>query len=391
MDRFDAMQMFVRAIEKGSFSAVAKERGIGQPAVSKQISALEDELGTELIHRTSRSITLTEAGRDFYDSALHILDDFENATSRIGRGQTAPKGFIRVTVPPTFARLHMVSKLPAFFAAYPDMAVEMAASESPTTIVEDGFDLAIHSGDLPDSTLVARRFAQTMIILVATPQYLTRYGAPESPEELDRFRSVVYVERGSVQPWSFGSGQDAKRVIPTGVFRTSDIEQMRMGVLEHLGIAQAPAWLFAAELREGAVIRLLTAFERTVPILAVRPASRRLSTKVRIFIEHLEKTFAVCPQFNPRGAPNGETTRQKKERLTLQLESRRGQAIEASPQQAVNEYYDRHDQRRSQQHVEPPRIAGAADGARETRYRNNPSLEIKIFRRTPLLNGHKRV
>ncbi len=300
MDKFDAMQIFVRAIEKGSFSAVAKERGIGQPAVSKQISALEDELGTELIHRTSRSIALTEAGRDFYESALHILDDFENAASRIGRGQTAPKGIIRVTVPPTFARLHMVSKLPAFFAAYPDMAVEMAASESPATIVEDGFDLAIHSGDLPDSTLVARRFAQTTTVLVATPQYLTRYGAPQSPDDLNHFRSVVFVERGSVQPWSFGSGRDAKRVIPTGVFRTSDIEQMRMGVIEHLGIAQAPAWLFYAELREGTVIRLLTAFERTVPIFAVRPASRRLSTKVRIFIEHLEKTFALCSQFNPR-------------------------------------------------------------------------------------------
>jgi DNA-binding transcriptional LysR family regulator len=300
VDKFEAMQVFVRVVEKGSFSAVAKERGIGQPAVSKQISALENELGTELIHRTSRSIAMTESGRDFYKSALRILDDFESATSQIGRGQTSPKGLIRVTVPPTFARLHMVSKLPAFFAAYPDMAVEMAASESPTTIIEDGFDLAIHSGDLPDSTLVARRFAQTMTILVATPQYITRYGAPESPDDLHRSRAVVLVERGSAQPWNFGIGPSAKRVIPKGVFRTSDIEQMRMGVLEHLGIAQAPAWLFAAELREGTVIRLLTPFERTVPILAVRPASRRMSTKIRVFIEHLEKTFALCSQFNPR-------------------------------------------------------------------------------------------
>ena len=300
MDKFNAMQMFVRVMEKGSFSAVAKERGIGQPAVSKQISALEDELGTELIHRTSRSIVLTDAGRDFYESALRIVEDFENATSRIGRGQTAPKGVIRVTVPATFARLHMVSKLPAFFATYPDMAIEMAASGTPTRIIEDGFDLAIHSGELPDSTLVARRFAQTMIIVVATPQYIARRGSPESPDDLNRFQSVLFVERGSVQPWTFGSEQNSKRVIPTGVFRTSDIEQMRMGVLEHLGIAQAPAWLFAAELREGTVIRLLTAFERTVPILALRPASRRLSTKVRIFIEHLEKTFALCSQFNPR-------------------------------------------------------------------------------------------
>jgi DNA-binding transcriptional LysR family regulator len=139
-----------------------------------------------------------------------------------------------------------------------------------------------------------------MTVLVATPQYLARYGAPESPEDLNRFRSVVFVERGSIQPWSFGFGQDAKRVIPTGVFRTSDIEQLRMGVLEHLGIAQVPAWLFAAELREGTVVRLLTPFERAVPILAVRPASRRMSAKVRIFIEHLEKTFALCFQFNPR-------------------------------------------------------------------------------------------
>ncbi len=300
MDKFDAMQVFVRVVERGSFSVVSRELGIGQPAVSKQISALEEELGAQLIHRTSRSFSLTEAGRDFYESALRILDDFETATSRIGRGQTAPKGLIRVTVPPTFARLHIVSKLPAFFAAYPDMAVEMAASDSPSTIVEDGFDLAIHSGDLPDSNLVARKFAQTIIILVATPQFLTRHGAPESPEDLHRFRAVVFVERGSVQPWRFGTGHDVKRVAPAGVFRTSDIEQMRMGVLEHLGIAQAPAWLFAAELREGTVLRLLTPFERTVPILAVRPASRRLSTKVRVFIEHLEKTFALCSQFNPR-------------------------------------------------------------------------------------------
>jgi LysR family transcriptional regulator for bpeEF and oprC len=176
----------------------------------------------------------------------------------------------------------------------------MAASESPTTIIQDGFDLAIHSGDLPDSSLVARKFAQTMIILVATPQYFMRYGMPESPEDLRRFPAVVFVERGSAQAWTIGSGQNAKRIVPTGVFRTSDIEQMRMGVLEHLGIVQAPAWLFSAELREGTVLRVMTPYERTVPIAVIRPASRRIPAKVRIFIEHLEKTFALCSQFNPR-------------------------------------------------------------------------------------------
>src|ERR1700678_2878091 len=207
------MQVFVRVIERGSFSAVAKERGIGQPAISKQIAALEDELGTELIHRTSRSIALTEPGRDFYESALRILDDFENATSRIGRGQTAPKGLIRVTVPPTFARLHMVSKLPAFFAAYPDMAIEMAASESPASLIEDGFDLAIHSGDLPDSRLVARRFAQTLTILVATPQFLTRHSLPQSINELHSLPAIPFVQNGAVLAWEFSAAQ---RITPSG-------------------------------------------------------------------------------------------------------------------------------------------------------------------------------
>jgi len=105
-----------------------------------------------------------------------------------------------------------------FLLPTPTWLLKLAGSESPTTIIEDGFDLAIHSGDLPDSTLVARRFAQTMIILVATPQYLTRHGAPESPDDLHRFRSVVFVERGAIQPWSFGSGQDTKRVIPEESF-----------------------------------------------------------------------------------------------------------------------------------------------------------------------------
>jgi LysR family transcriptional regulator for bpeEF and oprC len=124
--------------------------------------------------------------------------------------------------------------------------------------------------------------------------------APASAEDVDRFRSVVFLEHGSVQPWTIGSGEEAKRVVPKGIFRTSDVEQLRMGVLEHLGIAQAPAWLFAAELREGTVVRLLRQHERMVPILAVRPASRRLSARVKVFTEHLEKTFALCTQFNPR-------------------------------------------------------------------------------------------
>lgn len=302
MDRFAAMEIFIRVVETGSFSAVAKERSIGQPAVSKQISALENELGTELLHRNTRSISLTEAGSEFYQSAQRILEDFESATSRIGRGQIAPKGLVRVAVPPSFARLHMVTKLTAFFNRYPEIAIEFGTCDSPATLIEDGFDLSIYSGDLPDSGLVARRFAQTLIILVATPQFVTRHGLPKSIDELRALPAIPRIEDGAVQPWEFGSEQQIRRFTPNGIFRTGDLEQLRMGVLEHLGIAQAPAWLFAAELREGTVLRLLTTFERVVPISAVRPAGRRAPARVRALMEHLEETFALCTQFNPRPA-----------------------------------------------------------------------------------------
>jgi LysR family transcriptional regulator for bpeEF and oprC len=300
MDRFGAMEIFVRVVETSSFSAVGKERGIGQPAISKQISALEAELGTELLHRNKRSISLTEAGREFYQSAQRILEDFESATSRIGRGQTAPKGLVRVAVSPSFARLHVVTKLAAFFHRYPDIAIEFGNCDTPATLIEDGFDLSIYSGDLPNSGLVARRFAQTLTILVATPQFITRHGLPRTIHELHALPAIPRVENGAIQQWEFGSGQEVQRFRPTGVFRTGDLEQLRMGVLEHLGIAQAPAWLFAAELREGTVLRLLQTYERTVPIFAVRPASRRAPARVRVLMEHLEEVFSLCTQFNPR-------------------------------------------------------------------------------------------
>jgi LysR family transcriptional regulator for bpeEF and oprC len=293
------MEIFVRVVETGSFSAVAKERGMGQPAVSKQVAALEAELGTELLNRNTRSISLTGAGTEFYDSAQRILEDFETATSRIGRSQTTPRGLVRIAVPASFARLHMVTKLAAFFDRYPEISIEFGTIESPAALIEDGFDLFIHSGDLPDSGLVARRFAQTLIVLVATPQYITRHGLPQTIDELRPLPALPFIENGGVQPWRFGSAQ----LTPSGVFRTADLEQLRMGVLEHLGIAQAPAWLFAAELREGTVLRLLTPHERSVPNSAVRSNGRRAPARVRVLMDYLEETFALCTQFNPRPIP----------------------------------------------------------------------------------------
>ncbi len=169
MDQIAAIRMFVRVVESGSFSAVAREAGLGQPAVSKQISALEAHLGAQLLRRTSRSLSLTEAGQDFYEAAVGLLDDLQEAESRVGRGQTAPSGLIRVTVAPVFASLYVMPHLPAFLARYPEITVEFVVTDRVLNLVEEGIDLAIHNGELKDSTLVVRRIATTPVVTVASP------------------------------------------------------------------------------------------------------------------------------------------------------------------------------------------------------------------------------
>jgi LysR family transcriptional regulator for bpeEF and oprC len=222
MDKFGAMEVFVRVVETGSFSAVARKHRIGQPAVSKLVFALETELGTELLHRNSRSVSPTEAGSEFYHSAQRILEDFESAASRIGRCQTAPNGLVRVAVPPSFARLHMVTKLAAFFEDYPEITVEFGTCESPASLIEDGFDLFIHSGDLPDSGLVARRFAQTLMVLVGTPRLVSSYGLPRSIDDLKSIPATPQIENGAVLPWEFGTGLDVRRFAPFGSLRCGE-------------------------------------------------------------------------------------------------------------------------------------------------------------------------
>lgn len=296
MDQLAAIRMFVRVVERGSFSAVARQAGVGQPAVSKQITALETQLGAQLLRRTSRNLSLTEAGQDFYESAVRLIGDLEAAESRVGRGQTAPSGLVRVTAAPVFGRLYVVPLLPAFFARYPDINVEAIVTDRVVNLVEEGVDLAIHNGELADASLVARKIATTPVITVASPEYLRIHGEPTSPSELERHCCVIFAPQGAPRIWRFqGKFQDIAHR-PSGSFRTNDAEQIRAAVLCHLGLAHAPGWLFAPEIASGEVRRVLRAYEPTpLAISAVRSTGRLLSTKVRVFIDFLAERFAQEP------------------------------------------------------------------------------------------------
>ncbi|WP_031362827.1 LysR family transcriptional regulator [Caballeronia sordidicola] len=296
MDRLDAMHLFVRVVERGSFSAVAREAGVGQSAVSKQIAALEAHLGAQLMRRTSRSMTLTDAGQIFYESALRLVDEFEAAESLVGRGQSAPSGLIRVTVAPVFGRLYIVPRLREFFARYPDISVELTGSGRNINLIEEGVDLAIRNGELADSNMIVRRIAMAPFATVATPAYLAVRGEPRTPTDLDAHACLIFAPLHEPLPWEFRDGSRSVLHHPRANFRTADAEQIRAAVLADLGLAHGPVWAFAPEIASGALRVVLADYAPgPLAISAVHPAGRRLPTKVRVFIDFLVEILASNP------------------------------------------------------------------------------------------------
>src|SRR6202045_964754 len=293
MDRLEGIKIFMRVVESGSFSAVARELGTGQPAISKQVAALEERLGAQLLMRTSRSLSLTEAGRDFYESAVRLISDFEAAEARIGSGPASPSGVVRVTAAPGFSRRYVVPKLPSFRARYPKVIVESLVSERMSNLVEEGIDLAIRNGALSDSSLIARKIGESAIIAVASADYLERRGEPKRPSDLDGHDGVIFVSQDGPRPWIFAGRAGPISYQVAAAFRSNDGEQLRAAVLAGLGVTQAPYWLFAADIRAGTVRRILRDHEPAkIPISAVRPASRRQSSKVAVFVDFLAELLA---------------------------------------------------------------------------------------------------
>ena len=293
MDQLESMRLFVRVVEAGSFSTVARALRITQPTVSKAIAALESRLGAQLLRRTSRKLSLTEAGREYYQSAMRLLGELDAVESRVTRGHASPSGLLRVTLPAGVARLHLVPLLPAFLSRFPDVDLDIDVSDRFVNLVEDGFDLAIRVGGLTDSTLIARQIAVGPRVTVATPAFLAREGEPRSPADLERFSCLPFTSQGAARPWVF-TGREGRTVVhPQGRVRANDAESIRAMVLADAGIAHAAGWLFAAELASGAVRSLLRDYlAEPATISVVYPDRRGLTTRARAFIDFLAEAFA---------------------------------------------------------------------------------------------------
>lgn len=297
MDRLDAMRLFVRLVESGSFSAVGREENIGQPSVSKQIAALEQYLGAQLVMRTSRQVSITDAGQTFYRCAKQLMDDFDAAESSVGERHHAPHGLVRLSVAPAHGRLCITPLLPEFLQRYPEVSVEISVSEQAVDLVAQSIDLAIRHGTLSDSSLTARKLSSTPMVLVASQLYLDRHGEPTRPSDLDQHLGVVFAKGRERRPWLLKQGKEMKAYVPRGVIYTGDGEHSRAAVLAGVGIAQGPLWLFDDQVRSGKLKVLLPQLQPPpVPMHLVYAAGRRVPARVKVLIDYLLESYRPARQ-----------------------------------------------------------------------------------------------
>ena len=288
MDRIAAMNMFVRVVESGSFSAVARELKTTQPTISKNIAELESWLGAKLLSRSTRKLHLTEVGADYYERCITILQDIEEAEQNVGHLQTQPKGTLRINTVVAFGRLHIIPLLREFFQRYPDIKIELSLNDRVVDMVADGLDLAIRMGNLSDSSLLAKKIACTPFVTVASKSYLQKHGRPNHPSELKNHEMIVYTGRDNYQQLEFFDQGKPLIVNVDGRLLTNNTEASREALLNGYGIATVPKWLVGDVIRNGKLECLLESYQReAIDIYAVYPSGRHLANKTRLFIDFL--------------------------------------------------------------------------------------------------------
>ena len=294
MDRLLLMHTFARAVETGSFSAVAREQGIGQPNVSRHVAALEQYLGTRLLHRSTRKLTLTPEGERYYAQARRVLDAVDEAESN-ARGEDKPSGLLRVACPTALARSHILPRMRTLLERYPAMDLDLQIGDRFIDLIEEAVDLAIRIGALKDSTLKARRIGTAERVCVASPEYLATRPAPRVPEDLLHHNCIVYSLAQSGSTWTFRTAE----VTVNGRFRVNTPDGIYRAVLDGLGVAYAPIWLFEKELHAGRVEPLLLKdMGPSVPIHIVYPAKRLLPRRASVCMDFIAEEFSGNPVLN---------------------------------------------------------------------------------------------
>lgn len=300
MDLVRSIEAFVAVAESSSFSGAARRLRLTPSAISKQIAALEDELGVDLILRTTRALSLTNAGNEYLLRARKILGEIADAQSAV-RGQLdSPRGTLRISASATFGRLHVAPALPAFMRLYPQLDVELSLYDRQSDPIAAGVDIAIRMGRLRDSSMIGMKLATTRRVLCASPDYFARHGTPAEPEDLARHNcllSTLYTVRNT---WFFTRGAETRPVVVGGTFSTNNSEGLRDVALGGVGVGLLGSWAVAQHLRDGSLVAALTDWHGELTrdvrnVYAVYPRALHVAPAVRAFAVFLRRHFGSPP------------------------------------------------------------------------------------------------
>ena len=297
MQNLTDIAIFVKVVELASFTAAAEALDMSQPVVSKALTRLEEKLGARLLNRTTRRLSLTEAGSELYSRSVRALAEIENAELEVARFQTEPRGLLRVSAPMSFSILHLGPALQGFLTRYPGVTLELSLDDRQVDLVEEGLDVAVRIGRLQDSNLIARKIAPCRQVLCASPAYLAQRGEPERPEDLLAHTCVLYSLLSTPREWRLVGPDGELHTVPiNGSMQSNNGLVNRAVALAGGGIVLLQTFYLGEQLRTGTLKPVLCKFKpQELAVYAVYPERRNLMPKVRAFVDFLATTFGPQP------------------------------------------------------------------------------------------------
>jgi len=299
MEDLERMAIFARVVETKSFSEAARRLKLSKSLVSKQVTQLEKSVGARLLNRTTRAMSLTEAGAVFYEHCARIVEELEAGKRAIGQLRSEPRGLLRISASVAFGTLHVAPALPDFLARYPEVRIDMEIMDRFVDLAEERFDVAVRIAQDPGQNLAARRLAAVNRKICATPGYFKRHGVPKAPRDLERHNCLTYTYFNPRDPWRLKGPDGEISVAASGNLRLNDDEALSEAVLKGLGIAILPTFIIGKDLQAGrlkAVLSDYVAPERH--IYAVYLPTRHVAPTVRAFIDFLLERFAPEPYWD---------------------------------------------------------------------------------------------
>lgn len=291
MDTLRSMQVFRRVVEAGSFVAAARRMNLSPAMASKHVMHLEHHLNARLLNRTTRRLSLTEAGRAYYDRCAQALAELEEAEDAIGATRSTPRGTLRVNSLLSFGMRHVAPLIADYTARHPQVVVELSLNDRLVDLVEDGYDLAIRgtTGEARATSLIAREIAKLELVACAAPSYLARHGMPAAPADLANHNCLLFLPQ---REWSFGRGTAPERIAVSGNLISDNLDALRSAALSGMGVAYLGTDIIGDDLRDGRLQRVLPDMATPqLSVSAVYPSRRYLSAKVRSFIDFLVERF----------------------------------------------------------------------------------------------------